>query len=186
MIATGFFGKIPARGDFVADGLPPDFTAALDAWWQAMLPHSHSVLGAAWSDIWMEAPVWCFALSPGCCGANATLGLWMPSVDRVGRLFPLTLATVAPRWEAVGGDGFLAEAEQAGRSALEDATEPERLAARLRTASGRAAVPLARPAPGCTRWWTDGSPLVAPVTRELRGMPGATDFVAMLVDAPPA
>ncbi len=178
---AGFFGKLPSRGDFVADGLPQDFTAALDAWWQDVLPHSRERLGAAWPDIWMEAPVWCFALAPGCCGAGAALGLWMPSVDRVGRLFPLTLAQVAPRWEDVQHGGFLALAEQAGRAALEDDREPDQLAASLRAAAAPGEA-VARPPPGGTRWWTQGSPLVAATGRERPGMPDAEAFVAMLRD----
>ena len=32
--SAGLFGKLPARGDFVRENLPRDFTDAWDAWWQ--------------------------------------------------------------------------------------------------------------------------------------------------------
>ncbi len=41
----------------------------------------------------MSAPIWRFTLSPGQAGPNTVLGVLMPSVDRVGREFPLTLVT---------------------------------------------------------------------------------------------
>ena len=31
---AGLFGKLPARGDFVRENLPRDFTDSWDAWWQ--------------------------------------------------------------------------------------------------------------------------------------------------------
>ena len=46
----------------------------------------------------MMAPIWRFALAPGVAGPLPMLGVMMPSVDRVGRQFPLTLA--APMAEA--------------------------------------------------------------------------------------
>src|SRR5690242_3290244 len=94
--AIGFYGKIPARGDFVHAGLPRTFTDTWDRWMQRMLPASRSALRDAWLPAWREAPVWRFALTPGTCGRNSVIGLWMPSVDRVGRHYPLTLAAVAP------------------------------------------------------------------------------------------
>ncbi len=36
-MATGFFGKLPARGDFVARGLPPGARPVVDRWLTRML-----------------------------------------------------------------------------------------------------------------------------------------------------
>ena len=41
----------------------------------------------------MSAPIWRFTLSAGLAGPDAMLGVLMPSMDRVGREFPLTLMT---------------------------------------------------------------------------------------------
>ena len=110
--AIGFHGKIPARGDFVQAGLPRAFTDPWDGWMQRMVAASRAVLGEAWLRAWLEMAVWRFALSSGICGPGAVIGLWMPSVDRVGRYFPLTLAAVARDADTCGllreGNGFLA------------------------------------------------------------------------------
>src|ERR1700744_3183202 len=92
---VGFFGKLPARGDFVREGLPRDFTDAWDAWWQRGLAAVQQRPRQEWQASWLEAPVWRFILPPGLCGRGAVLGLWLPSVDSVGRYSPLTIAAVA-------------------------------------------------------------------------------------------
>jgi type VI secretion system protein ImpM len=77
-------------------------------------------------------------LTAGLCGPDAALGLWLPSVDRAGRYFPLALAGLivdanSPQLIA-GGAGFLMAAETAARDALADDLPPEALAARLAAA----------------------------------------------------
>jgi type VI secretion system protein ImpM len=52
---------------------------------------SQQTLGDEWLSIYLVSPIWRFALSPGICGATAWAGVVMPSVDRVGRYYPLTL-----------------------------------------------------------------------------------------------
>lgn len=89
---TGFFGKVTSHGDFVTRRLPPEFQQPWDAWLQAGLQQSKAELGASWLATYLSSPIWRFALAPGVCGAQARAGLLMPSVDRVGRHFPLTLA----------------------------------------------------------------------------------------------
>jgi type VI secretion system protein ImpM len=89
-------------------------------------------LGADWLDTYLTAPIWRFLLSAGVCGRQPMLGVMMPSVDRVGRYFPLTLAvtvgdsatpakamlTAAPWFDAV---------EQLALSALEDDADLDRI-----------------------------------------------------------
>src|SRR5713226_4821463 len=112
--AIGFCGKLPGRGDFVAAGLPRRFTEAWHDWLQPVLAASRHALGEDWLAAWLEAPVWRFALSPGICGPDSVLGLWMPSVDSVGRHFPLTFAAIASNADPVllirEGGGFATEA----------------------------------------------------------------------------
>jgi type VI secretion system protein ImpM len=93
---AGFFGKLPARGDFVGRRLGQDFRAAFDEWLQKSVAVSKRQLGAAWLPSYLNAPVWRFVLGPGLCGAPPTLGVMMPSVDRVGRYFPLVIAAQLP------------------------------------------------------------------------------------------
>ena len=92
----GFYGKLPSQGDFVSRRLPWVFTEAWDAWMQRGLLTAREQLGERWIECYLSAPVWRFRLAPGLAGAQAWAGLWFPSVDRVGRHFPLTVAIPLP------------------------------------------------------------------------------------------
>jgi type VI secretion system ImpM family protein len=89
----GWFGKMPSLGDFASRRLPPKFIEAWDAWLQHELPRSRAAHGAAWLPAYLVAPVQRFWLAPGLIGRSAWAGVWMPSVDRVGRHFPFTVAS---------------------------------------------------------------------------------------------
>jgi type VI secretion system protein ImpM len=91
---TGFYGKLPVLGDFVSRRLPNEFITPWDNWLQAALAASREELGAAWLKRYLTSPIWRFLLSPGVCGDKAVAGIVMPSVDRVGRYYPLTVAVV--------------------------------------------------------------------------------------------
>jgi len=90
--ALGFYGKLPSMGDFVSRRLPKDFISFWDEWLQNSMATSRDALGEEWLQSYLTSPIWRFALSPGLAGKDAWLGIVMPSVDRVGRYFPLTIA----------------------------------------------------------------------------------------------
>lgn len=97
MPGVGVFGKIPSEGDFLRKGLPVDFIQIWDRWLQRGLAEMPLAFGARWDALYLTAPIWRFCLPAGLAGAETMLGILMPSVDRVGRRYPLTLA------QAVGG-----------------------------------------------------------------------------------
>lgn len=112
----GFFGKLPGRGDFVQRRLPPDFVAAWDTAFEAAVAAIKGRLGADWNAAWEAAPAWRFVLAPGICGASAWIGVTSPSVDRVGRGFPMVLAAPVPDGHvleriACAGEGWFAALE---------------------------------------------------------------------------
>ena len=82
---TGFFGKLPGRGDFIGRHLPKSFLDPWDTWLQQAIAQSHIQLGGLWRECYCTSPIWRFALSPGLCGPAVYTGILMPSVDRVGR-----------------------------------------------------------------------------------------------------
>lgn len=88
----GFFGKLPGYGDFIERSLPRSFVEVWDQWLQRAMAGSRQMLGEQWLDSYLTSPVWRFALSSGCVDGHAWLGIMLPSVDRVGRYFPLTIA----------------------------------------------------------------------------------------------
>jgi type VI secretion system protein ImpM len=175
----GFYGKLPARGDFVRAGLPREFTDLWDDWLQSVIAGSQSTMGDSWLSAYLEAPIWRFTLPPGMCGSLAALGLLMPSVDKAGRYFPLTFAALRTGgFAASSGEAWLAQCEVAGLSALENDTPPEEISAMIgapdlpdEAVPGREAV-----------WWSEGSSRVTPTRLTLRCLPDAATFAAMLGD----
>jgi len=90
--SVGFYGKLPIVGDFITRRLPKDFINALDQWMQSGVSVSKEELGEQWLDLYLTSPIWRFAFQPGLCGESAWAGIMMPSVDRVGRYYPMILA----------------------------------------------------------------------------------------------
>ncbi len=185
-VSVGFFGKLPARGDFVGAGLPRGFVDPWDAWWRQGIARTRAA-AADWVAAWLEAPVWRFRLPPGCCGVDPVVGLWMPSVDRVGRYFPLTIAAVGAAVDAAGVDagvdaGFLDAAEAAGLAALADDMAPDALTRRIgRAYDGDAYDGDALDAPADEAvWWTQGGPRVAACTRRTNGLAEGDAYAAMI------
>jgi len=89
---AGLYGKLPARGDFVSRRLDSDFIAGWDEWLQRAMRESREALGERWLECFLSAPVWRFVLPAAMYSKPGWVGLVAPSVDRVGRYFPLTLA----------------------------------------------------------------------------------------------
>lgn len=89
---SGFHGKLPVRGDFVTRGLPSALVDVLDAWLQDGIAASRDALGPAWLDRYLTSPIWHLALDGGIAGESPVAALLIPSVDAVGRYFPLLVA----------------------------------------------------------------------------------------------
>ncbi len=186
--AIGFCGKLPARGDFVTTGLPRRFAEAWHDWLQPVLAASRRALGEDWLAAWLEAPVWRFALWPGTCGPDSVLGLWMPSVDSVGRHFPLTFAAIAsnahPALLIREGGGFLAAVEGLGLEALADDLAPDALTAQLAAAASAdpsdAGIDPEQCPPAGALWWSAGSPRVPRTAFATGSLPDEAAFVGML------
>lgn len=126
-MSTGFFGKVPSHGDFVGRGLDADFKEVWDAWLQRGVAGSKATLGDDWLNVYLVGPIWRFALTPGVCGPGGWVGLMLPSVDKVGRYFPLTLAAPIPE-DAIALQMLVAAAtwhdaaEEIALGALQDKT----------------------------------------------------------------
>lgn len=87
----GWWGKLPARGDFVGRGLPPRWRADWDDWLQRGLGLAASSFdGDALRERLAGFTPWRFLALP--TPGEAWCGVVVPSHDRVGRAFPLTLA----------------------------------------------------------------------------------------------
>lgn len=130
MSTPGFYGKLAVRGDFIHRGLSPAFIEAWDAWLAAGLAASRETLGEAWLDAYLVSPLWRFAVAPGLLGPDAVCGVMMPSVDRVGRYFPLTIALPLPADADIGQlvssrDDWFERAEGLLLSTLDEGADAE-------------------------------------------------------------
>lgn len=90
---AGWFGKLPSLGDFAQRRLPPEFVEVWDDWLGAELARVRVRYDNHWLEAYLASPVWRFVLMPGALtpAAPAWAGVLMPSVDKVGRYFPLTI-----------------------------------------------------------------------------------------------
>lgn len=89
----GWHGKLPSLGDFASRRLEPAFVEAWDGWLAAGLLRLREARPEAWLEAYLASPSWRFLLMPGVLPLpGAWAGVLMPSVDRVGRYFPFTIA----------------------------------------------------------------------------------------------
>jgi type VI secretion system protein ImpM len=134
VLAPGFFGKVPARGDFVSRRLPAVFRAEWESWLAGLVVAARDALGESWPNDWLIAPLWHFVLGRGRLPPNGGAGVLVASADRVGRLYPFTIIGAAsgpPHANSQALNGWARSAEALTLGALEDDFEPDALDAAL-------------------------------------------------------
>lgn len=94
-IAAGWLGKLPSTGDFASRRLDPSQVESLDRWLSSLMLALKEREPDRWLDAYLASPSWRFlwmpqAMPPPWQG-RAWIGVVIPSVDRVGRYFPLAL-----------------------------------------------------------------------------------------------
>jgi len=208
-MAAGLFGKLPAKRDFIEHAVERAVMEKWDPWLQSAVATSRQMLGGDWLQRYLHAPIWRFWLGPGICG-RCVLGALMPSVDGVGRYFPLSLV-----WAA---DGFVAPPEYDEQAAWFDAVEQvllgaladearyeDVLAALRALPAPKAPAPEAEPGDsvaamfrefararaaethaGLSCWWVPSHDDGATPPRALmrRGLPAPEDYTAMIATVP--
>lgn len=87
----GLFGKLPWKRDFIAIAAPRPFLHLWEPWLADCLVQARADLGdEAWRGAFRAAPIWHFHLRADARGAHH-FGAFTPSMDAIGRYFPLTL-----------------------------------------------------------------------------------------------
>ena len=120
----GLFGKLQSKRDFIAVATPRSFLSVWEPWLQGCISSSRMQLGDKWQDAFLTAPIWRFWLGAEICGTTIT-GAIMPSMDGVGRYFPLTVVgfsepgAAPPPPEMDAGDGWFSASEDFLFSTLE-------------------------------------------------------------------
>ncbi len=130
---AGWYGKLPSLGDFAQRRLPTDFVDVWDGWLGAELARIR-MRDDGWLQAYLSSPVWRFVLLPGALtpAASAWTGVLMPSVDKVGRYFPLTLACERPTLPTQAKDldavlAWLHDLDDVAADALHEDWPPEQL-----------------------------------------------------------
>ena len=133
--SPGFFGKVPARGDFIARRVPVLLQADWEAWLTALVLAARQALGDSWPDDWLRAPLWHCVLGSGLVPPAGAAGLLVASADRIGRLFPFTIigAAAGPPADRTALYDWARLAELQILRAMEDDFDPEALDAAMLT-----------------------------------------------------
>ena len=122
---VGFFGKLPSHGDFLERRVGSAFRDLWDDWMQRCIVESQQELAGRWLDCYLTSPMWRFYLCDGVAGSASYAGVLLPSVDRVGRYFPLTVVVELPSGIAAAdfaqaAVGWFEEIEQLCADALQN------------------------------------------------------------------
>jgi type VI secretion system protein ImpM len=154
-LLPGWYGKLPHLGDFASRRLPEAFVSGWDAWLRHALANSREALGPRWLQGYLVAPIVRFWLPPGLLGESAWAGLLMPSIDRVGRHFPLTVAQPGVALaQAQAAPGWFEALDAAMRRALDVSFTVDDLERALAQAVRDAPLPADTPgAPGGEGGW---------------------------------
>lgn len=201
---AGLYGKLPARGDFVERRLSGQFIDRWDRFLNEGMVAASGVLGDRFTDLYLVSPFWRFALGAGVAGEATVVGVFAPSVDRVGRYFPLTIATELPAptnplaalaaaeswlpgaealiFEALGPEGSF-EALDDGVSALAVTEPPPAGPSNLfipAVSLSQALAVLVPMPPVAALFWTLGSATMSPGLITFGELPAAARFAAFL------
>lgn len=179
-VVPGWYGKLPSFGDFAARRLPPLFVEPWDRWLSTALA-SWRDSDALWLESFLAAPTWRFALGAGLPFARSPgyAGVLMPSVDRVGRYFPLTVVRPRGLSEPLAPASWLQALETLAVAALHDDWSAERFDAELEALDVAGGAGPAWPEPGRTLWWCEREGHTsAPVATV--GLPDTTALVDLL------
>ena len=178
--APGFFGKVPALGDFVSRRVPVGLMAPWDAWLGRFTVAVHAAAGDAWPEVWLTAPLWHFTLGSDLAGPAGAAGVLVASADRVGRLFPFTVIGPA---NGIPDEAWSDAVEHLVLQSLEDGFSPDRLDHALK----QLGPPVEAEAIGAAMslWWCRGSDRVQPNRHLMTGLPDRDTAAAMVMGGPP-
>jgi type VI secretion system protein ImpM len=179
-MTPGWYGKLPALGDFASRRLPPLFVEPWDHWLACGLA-SWRDNDPDWLDAFLAAPTWRFALGSDVPfdGSPGYAGVLMPSVDRVGRYFPLTVVRPRGASEERVPAAWLQALEGLAVAALHDDWNADRFDAELEASDQPADAGPNWPEAGRTLWWCERAGEVSePVGTA--GLPGTAALARLL------
>lgn len=193
--AVGWSGKLPSNGDFVSRRVPAAFSEPWERWLAAVLAGSREALRERWREAFLQAPAWRFVLAGGVLGADGWAGLLLPSVDSVGRYYPLTLVcalpakALDPAATLLAARAWFGEIETIALDALAPSADIDALDAALTSirfpSSSIAPAPAsgAGAKPSCA-WLAEDSEIFAGRMLLSEGLPSIAQYCEMLTGEP--
>lgn len=213
-LAAGFFGKHPAFGDFISDGVPEALRVEMEGWLTPTLAQLSEDLGEVWADIYDSARPLRFWIGPSVLEHAGTVrGVICSSRDAVGRRFPMVLLydETNPAPPPIAPDQDLYEALETAVAAAMDcdaesaaelmdldgldqggaeeadalwAVNPEAPIPDLLHAIG--AADYARAAAGRSYWWSAADDRRSGAVWSCSGLPGASALGWLMAGLAPA
>ncbi len=137
----GVYGKLPTHADFVTHNIESCVTEPLYDWIQRRTYEAREEMGKAeWLSAYLVSSPWRFVIPISENNRRLLLGVMIPSVDKVGRYFPLILAASIDDFDAnvswlfgLSGNSLYSFMEQAGISALQQRWDISTLCEYLRS-----------------------------------------------------
>lgn len=118
---ASWWGKLPSQGDFVGRRLPHVLARRWDEWLRNGMDQLRMEGGADWAQRFVQSPPWFFMCPQSVMGV-AMVGVLGPSVDRIGRLFPLAIMATCDAPDPIPADsGQLERFLTGARNVLFDA-----------------------------------------------------------------
>lgn len=90
VLNVGMYGKVPAHPDFISDTLHVDISNELYDWAQVVMYHSREKMSEnKWLSAYLVSPIWRMVVPKNEFRTHDWVGVMVPSVDALGRYFPL-------------------------------------------------------------------------------------------------
>lgn len=118
---VAWFGKLPALGDFVGRRMPHALGEVWDYWLRCGMEQLRNEALEQWPQRFVHTPPW-FFVAPARVTGSPVCGVVAPSVDRVGRYYPIAILAVAREAGATfASDAALSQFFGGARAAIVDA-----------------------------------------------------------------
>jgi type VI secretion system protein ImpM len=153
LVTVWVFGKMPAHGDFVGRGLDSMTRATLDAWLSGEMAAARAAAGEDFDTHYDQSPPWRFAELLD--GGGWRVGAMCPSVDSVGRRFPLLVAREVETADCVADVAFACEL--CLYDAFDGGWDADALAKSIAAINPDGKDGSVEPG-----WWTEGSEIAVP------------------------
>ncbi len=90
LFKIGVYGKLPSHPDFVSANVSSEITVELYEWLQHVIHHSKEQLNESeWLSSYLISPIWRVYYPSKSNKYDPWIGIMLPSVDAIGRYFPL-------------------------------------------------------------------------------------------------